>query len=192
LRFAQENEETDPKHTFFLALTALKKPKQRAFVRYYLETLNASEAARTAGYSAKTARQIGSRLLTNVDILRVLELGFAAFSMSRWEVLWRLTLIARGDIGDFLAIDPLTGAARVDLERAREAGQLGLIRRLVLAPHGVSIELHNALDAIEMLGKYFGLFSGRMTVERAEVVQPIVFVNVGASPYKPDLEALGE
>tara|TARA_R100000365_G_C2748380_1_gene79772 strand:+ start:5369 stop:5977 length:609 start_codon:yes stop_codon:yes gene_type:complete len=43
-------------------------PKQQRFVEEYLVDLNAAAAARRAGYSAKTARQIGERLLTNVDI----------------------------------------------------------------------------------------------------------------------------
>lgn len=44
-------------------------PKQRKFCEYYIEFGgNASKAAKAAGYSKKTARQQGSRLLTNVDI----------------------------------------------------------------------------------------------------------------------------
>ena len=43
-------------------------PKQEAFVREYLIDLNATQAAIRAGYSAKTAKQQGQRLLTNVDI----------------------------------------------------------------------------------------------------------------------------
>lgn len=43
-------------------------PKQTRFVAEYLVDLNATQAAIRAGYSAKTARQIGQRLLTKVDI----------------------------------------------------------------------------------------------------------------------------
>jgi phage terminase small subunit len=43
-------------------------PKQQLFVREYLVDLNATQAAIRAGYSAKTARSIGSELLTNPDI----------------------------------------------------------------------------------------------------------------------------
>lgn len=35
-------------------------PKQQAFCDYYLETLNATEAAKLAGYSKKTAFRIGA------------------------------------------------------------------------------------------------------------------------------------
>ena len=45
-----------------LALNA----KQQRFVAEYLKDLNATQVVR-AGYSERTAKQIGSRLLTNVD-----------------------------------------------------------------------------------------------------------------------------
>lgn len=42
--------------------------QQRLFVQEYLKDRNATHAAIRAGYSEKTARQIGSRLLSHVDI----------------------------------------------------------------------------------------------------------------------------
>ncbi len=43
-------------------------PKQARFVEEYLIDLNATQAAIRAGYSKKTAKQQGQRLLTNVDV----------------------------------------------------------------------------------------------------------------------------
>lgn len=42
--------------------------KRNAFAEHYWLTRNASKAARDAGYSARTARSQGSRLLTFVDV----------------------------------------------------------------------------------------------------------------------------
>lgn len=42
--------------------------KQRRFAEYYAANPNAAEAARAAGYSERTARSQGQRLLTNDDI----------------------------------------------------------------------------------------------------------------------------
>lgn len=42
--------------------------KQEQFCREYLVDLNATQAAIRAGYSPKTARSQGQRLLTNVDV----------------------------------------------------------------------------------------------------------------------------
>jgi len=56
-----------------MSLTA----KHRAFAREYLLDFNASAAAERAGYSPKTARQQGHRLLTNADVQATLAKGHA-------------------------------------------------------------------------------------------------------------------
>lgn len=43
-------------------------PRQKKFCELYAACGNATEAARRAGYSEKTAKQQGARLLTNVDL----------------------------------------------------------------------------------------------------------------------------
>lgn len=48
-------------------------PKQAAFVREYLVDLNATQAAIRAGYSPRTARAQGHRLLTDADIAAAIE-----------------------------------------------------------------------------------------------------------------------
>ena len=47
--------------------------RKRAFCEAYLISGNATDAAMKAGYSARTARSIGQRLLTFVDIQEYLE-----------------------------------------------------------------------------------------------------------------------
>ena len=44
--------------------------RQKRFAEFYAASGNAAEAARLAGYSEKTARSQGQRLLTDVDIMR--------------------------------------------------------------------------------------------------------------------------
>lgn len=44
--------------------------KQRRFCEFFAANPNATEAAKAAGYSEKTARAQGARLLTNVGIMR--------------------------------------------------------------------------------------------------------------------------
>ena len=51
--------------------------KQRRFVDEYMSDLNATQAAIRAGYSEKTARSQGQRLLTNVDIAAAIRTGQA-------------------------------------------------------------------------------------------------------------------
>lgn len=55
-------------------------PKQQRFVEEYLIDLNATQAAIRAGYSAKTAKQQGQRLLTNVDVSEAVQRQISARS----------------------------------------------------------------------------------------------------------------
>lgn len=47
--------------------------KQKRFAENYATNPNATEAAKAAGYSEKTARSQGQRLLTNVDIVNYIK-----------------------------------------------------------------------------------------------------------------------
>jgi phage terminase small subunit len=73
-------------------------PKQARFVQEYLIDLNATAAARRAGYSAKTAEQQGPRLLGNVGVARAIEAGLSASAevagITRERVLTETALLA--------------------------------------------------------------------------------------------------
>lgn len=78
------------------------KPKIEAFCLAYVRTLNSAQAARDAGYSVKTARTQGSKLLTKGDVIaRVKDLTdekFRALHMSADETIARVSMIARADV----------------------------------------------------------------------------------------------
>lgn len=78
--------------------------KQRRFVEEYLVDLNATQAAIRAGYSAKTAKQQGQRLLTNADVHAAVSEAQATRSRrttidADW-VLTRLAEAAEADLND--------------------------------------------------------------------------------------------
>lgn len=79
-------------------------PKQERFCVEYLVDCNATQAAIRAGYSAKTARSQGQRMLTNVDIKSKIEElreeiknSRIASAMERMEF---LTQVMRGEIAE--------------------------------------------------------------------------------------------
>jgi len=53
----------------------ISPPRRARFVAEYLIDLNATQAAIRAGYSPHTAKQQGSRLLTDVDVSRAIAQG---------------------------------------------------------------------------------------------------------------------
>lgn len=110
-----------------MALTA----RESAFVEHYLSCRNAAEAARRAGYSAKSARQIGSENLSKPHIQEEIARFTEAAGMSKEEVLAGLVEHATASMGDFVGVDK-KGQPFSKLKQAQADGKLHLIKRLDL------------------------------------------------------------
>lgn len=101
-------------------LAMLMSEKQKAFCDHYITTLNATEAAKMAGYSEKSARAMGSENLTKPYIKEYIDLRLAELEESRvadaTEVLQYLTRVMRGEEKDQFDMD----ASLQDRTRAAE------------------------------------------------------------------------
>ena len=106
--------------------------KQRVFVEHYLQSFNAADAARKAGYSEHSARSIGHENLTKPHILALIEERMSQVAMGADEVLTRLASMARGEV-------PTKTVGTKDSE----------------------IEHFEPKQALELLGKIHGLFRER-------------------------------
>ncbi len=115
-------------------------PKQKAFCDYYLETGNATESAKRAGYSEKTARAIGEENLTKPDIRNYINEQASQKDRERIasqdEVLEFLTSIVRGQIKESLPV-----VLQRDFEMIDKTPSI-----------------KDRLKAAELLGKRYGLF----------------------------------
>lgn len=84
-------------------------PKQKAFADAYIETGNASEAARRAGYSARTAAKIGSENLQKPDIIAYINSRMAEIEAQRVasadEVMRFFSSVMRGEVKDQFGLD---------------------------------------------------------------------------------------
>jgi phage terminase small subunit len=108
--------------------------QQRLFVKYYIVTLNAAESARRAGYSVKTARQMGYELLTRPYIVDAIEKGVE----KRME---------KADISAERILEELASIAFLTPE------QLDALK---------SIKGGEKMRALELLEKYHTLFTDRV------------------------------
>lgn len=84
-------------------------PKQKAFADYYIECGNATESARRAGYSEKTARFTGAENLTKPNILEYIQQRTASTEKKRIasgdEVLQFFTRVLNGEEKDAFGLD---------------------------------------------------------------------------------------
>lgn len=136
-------------------------PKQKAFVQHYLACgLNATEAAKRAGYSPKTAHSAGPRLLGDVEVQKAIQEAQAKVaqraSMKADDIRARLEEIAQKD-------------PEADEDQDDE-GAVPRRRR----PNAVRYE--HVLKALEMLARMQGLFATKVELSGAggEPLQIIV------------------
>lgn len=113
--------------------------KQKDFCEYYLQTGNAAEAARKAGYSAKTARVIGPENLSKPDVLEYIE--------SRREEMDKCLIADTDEVLQFYS---------------------SVMRGEVKDQFGLEASLSDRLKAGDSLMKRFAAAGYKQTSERAE------------------------
>ena len=130
------------------------KEKQKRFCEEYLVDCNATQAAIRTGYSEKTARAIGQRLLTNVDIKKYIEQQLQKLKNEKTadaqEVLEYLTSVMRGEQKEQVAL--LTGE-----------GYQELVQKDVSAK--------DRLKAAELIGKRYALFTEKVELQGETTIQ---------------------
>jgi phage terminase small subunit len=84
--------------------------KQLAFCEFYIECGNATEAAKNAGYSKKTAYSVGSENLKKPEISAYIENRLAEQRAKRIassdEVMEFFSAVMRGEVKDAFDLDP--------------------------------------------------------------------------------------
>lgn len=141
--------------------------KERAFIEHYVRCLNGARAARLAGYSERTAREIAAENLSKPRIKAEIDRCFAELKASPNEVLGRLTEYSRGDFRPFVTPD-----GGVDLSTAEAQEKLHLLKKVktktrtyrrkdsdtVETETETEIELNDPMAANVHLGRHYGLF----------------------------------
>ena len=144
--------------------------KQKKFVDEYLIDLNATQAAIRAGYSEKTARSIGQRLLTNVDIQKYMQKEQKELqertSIRQEDVLRELATIGFAKITDFVGIynGYVIPKDTADIPKDK----IGAVASIEAGKDGVKIRLNSKLDALEKIGRHLGMFDSNRAQETAE------------------------
>lgn len=159
--------------------------KQRAFVNHYLQSWNASEAARQAGYSEKTAGSIGSENLQKPEIKAEIERRLITqHAPSQDEIIFWLSEIVRASIADFATVDG--GIVSVDPLAVKQRGHL--IKSMRQTKYGVEIEMYDRLTALDKLARAQGMYS-EVEDWRTTVIQ---YIQIGNVTFEMVADELGE
>jgi len=131
--------------------------KQKRFVDYFIETGNASEAARKAGYSAKYAAQNTDKLLKNTNIATAIEARLKQLESERiadaTEVLQFLTAAMRGEIREDVVVTEMI------CDGCSEARIMDK-----------QLSAKDRVKAAELLGKRYGLQTDKLQIEMTPIV----------------------
>lgn len=123
--------------------------------------LNGTQAAIRAGYSAKTAQEQASRLLSNVMVQEALQKRQAQLctklEITQERVLEELAAIAFANGTDFVTVTE-TGLLNVKPTRKVPREKLPAIASIKYNQLGIEIKLHDKVRALELLGKHLGVF----------------------------------
>lgn len=145
-------------------------PKQLRFVEEYLVDLNATQAAIRAGYSAKTAGQIGERLLKKVEIQQALSDGMKKreqrTEITQDMVVAELAKIAFSDQRKVMMWGP-SGVKLRDSESLAEddAAIVSEVSETITAAGGsLKLKTHDKVKALELLGKHLGMFKDKVEI----------------------------
>lgn len=137
-------------------------PKQRLFAQEYLVDLNATQAAIRAGYSSRTARDIGSENLRKPAIQAFIQEAMqkraANVELTADRVLRELMRVGLSDIGQLFGKD---GGIRPMHEMPEDARRALSSYEEVLKEDGSlvrKVRLWDKPRALEMLGKHLKLF----------------------------------
>jgi phage terminase small subunit len=134
------------------------------FARFYFASLNATKAAEEAGYSARTAKQQGSRLLTRVDVqaelARLQKHHATANDISAGRVLEEYRRIAFARIDGALSFGPngvtVKNSADLTPELLAAVSEVSEVRN-VDGSVSVRLKFHSKADALAALRKHLGL-----------------------------------
>lgn len=140
--------------------------KQKRFVQEYLVDLNATAAARRAGYSEKTANEQGARLLAKSSIQAAIQAAMQKrqkrVEITQDMVIKELAVIAFANATDFVTINA-NGLINVKPTKEIPEDKLGAIASIKYSANGLGVEikLYDKPRALELLGKHLGMFGGQ-------------------------------
>lgn len=155
-------------------------PKQQAFVREYQKDFNATEAAKRAGYSEKSAGIQGYQQLQNPlvkeQLDKKLEVVSQKVDLGVQRILEELMKIAFFDIRDVMSWTD-GGVAFIDSNKINDntAAAISEVVETVTAQGGQRrVKMHDKLKALELLGKYAGMFKETVDISVRPFHQQIV------------------
>ena len=164
--------------------------KQTRFVEEYVVDFNAAGAARRAGYSQKTATEIGAENLRKPHIARALQAKqtrlTARTEITAEKVLREYARLGFADIRDVLELRG--GQVFVKDSTEWTEDQAAAISEIAQLKDGsIRVKQHSKTHALDALGRYLGLDAPKEVdiIGKLQTVIDVVFEEESPAPQLP-------
>jgi len=173
--------------------------KQHAFIEEYLVDLNATQAAIRAGYSKKTAKEMGCENLSKPNIQEAIRVAMDERSQRTGitvdRVVEAIAKIGFSDIREiFTGTDKLCSITDLPDGIASAVQSIEVVVRPIGATgddgineveHVYKIRLSDKLKVLELLGKHLGMFDSRFGLAHGT---PLLNMNYGNAETPKKIE----
>ena len=146
-------------------------PKQAMFVQEYLIDLNATRAAIAAGYSKKTAKQIGQENLTKPDVKKAIDEAISErgkrTEITQDRILRELARIAFADPRKIFDWGPggVTLKDSASLSNDDAAAVAEVSQTITDSGGSTKGKMYDKQRALELLGRHLGMFVDKKQIE---------------------------
>ncbi len=171
-------------------------PRKLRFVEEYVVDPNATQAAIRSGYSKRTAKSQGSRLLTDVDVAALIKnrQNAAAFKagITKERIIEELKYLGLSTMDDYVHINE-AGEIYLDFSHLPESG-LRAVQEIVQGEYvtgkgddardvkSTKFKLHGKVKALELLMRNLGMLQDK--VEHDVTVHHVIDLGFGETPPK--------
>lgn len=154
--------------------------RQQTFVLEYLKDLNATQAAIRAGYSQKTAGQMGERLLKNVEIAQAVgakaEKKLDKLEVTTDRIIAEYAKIAFVDMREVVKV----AAQAVSIEDSINWPEhvAGAVAEVSEGKDGLKIKMHSKVAALDALAKINALYKDTKEVNVNVTLEQLVSASI--------------
>lgn len=150
--------------------------KQKLFCKYFIISLNATDAAEKAGYSKRTAYSQGQRLLKNVEVQNYIQKSRdkrdEKLELEAVDIVEEIRKIAFGNATDFLEISD--GRVRVRSLEGIDTTFIAGVKEIFDKEGmflGLELKFHDKVKSLDMLMRHKAQYSDKVELSVDEQIQ---------------------
>ncbi|MER2061396.1 MAG: terminase small subunit [Aerococcus urinaeequi] len=144
--------------------------KMKLFCKEYMIDLNATQAAVRAGYSPKSAREIGNENLKKPAVMeylkKMMDKRATKLEITAERVLQEYARIGFSQITDFVHVQTVGEEQKVVVKDTKDLSleQIAALASIEQGEFGIKVKLHEKIRALDAMSKHLGVFREELKI----------------------------